>query len=342
MRISSNTVVTLHQRVSDAAGTVIDDGAEPVCYLHGGYGDIFAAIEQALTGKAVGDHIQVALAARDAFGAYDPALVVAADPDQFDTPPANGTQVERRMGEDIRRFRVTGTVDGKVMLDGNHPLAGLDIVFAATVAAIRPATAAEIAERQAKAKAEPGRAWWSFAPWLLWQHRLPVIIRPSFHSQTHRLCWLAPTLLLPAAGGWAGWRGWESAALWMAVGWIIWTLFGWALIGGAIHRWGEQFLVFDFSPNPQPSPAERRVAMLGGGIPLLVAVIVLIFALVTADSLADLMQGIGADVVIFLLLGIVGNIIVPFVLIVASGFRFRPVIDDPPVPADRQRIGTLE
>jgi len=50
---------------------------------------------------------------------------------------------------DVILFRVTDVADGKAVLDGNHPLAGLTIRFVATVAEVRPASAEEVAHGHA-------------------------------------------------------------------------------------------------------------------------------------------------------------------------------------------------
>ncbi|HQR59649.1 MAG TPA: peptidylprolyl isomerase, partial [Azonexus sp.] len=41
-------------------------------------------------------------------------------------------------------YRVTEIADDKVVLDGNHPLAGMALIFTCTVTAIRPASAEEL------------------------------------------------------------------------------------------------------------------------------------------------------------------------------------------------------
>jgi FKBP-type peptidyl-prolyl cis-trans isomerase SlyD len=153
-KISRNTVVTLAYRVSDADGTTLDDGQEPLSYLHGGYHSIFLPVEVALHGKAVGDEITVKLQPADAFGEYDPELVHIVSVDELPQPLTVGMQIEGSpadSGDDERFFvTVTDIADGKAVLDGNHPLAGTALVFTATVQAIRPATAAEIAAVQGK------------------------------------------------------------------------------------------------------------------------------------------------------------------------------------------------
>lgn len=145
MKITRNTVVTLRQRVMDCDGAVIDGGEHPISYVHGGYQDIFARIEQALDGKEAGETVSVRLEPEDAFGAYDPDLVVVAGLDQFEEPPDQGDMVEQDLGKGMQVYRVTEVRDDAAVLDGNHPLAGRPLNFLAEIMDVRPAQADELA-----------------------------------------------------------------------------------------------------------------------------------------------------------------------------------------------------
>jgi FKBP-type peptidyl-prolyl cis-trans isomerase SlyD len=152
MQIAKNTVVTLRYRVTDIRETVLDEGTSPIVYLHGGYEGIFPKIEEALTGKAIGDKISVTLEPEDAFGDYDAELLLVEPAALFPVAPTIGAQFERQSedGSITALFTVTDLAEDKVVMDGNHPLAGIAIVFAATVEAVRPATAEEIARGMAE------------------------------------------------------------------------------------------------------------------------------------------------------------------------------------------------
>lgn len=153
MKIARNTVVTLDYRVSDPTGLVLDEGTAPLTYLHGGYGDLFANIETALDGKAVGQTVKVNLLPEDAFGLYEKELVLEEDRADFPADIAVGMQFELANADDDEEtlYRVVGFDDDKVVLDGNHPLAGQALVFTCTIAAVRAASAAEIRQRRATA-----------------------------------------------------------------------------------------------------------------------------------------------------------------------------------------------
>lgn len=145
--IAKNSVVTLNYTVRDTDGAVIDDGQHPLVYLHGGYDGIFPVLEETLHGKKVGDTFQVKLQPEDAFGDYDEELILVEDAKLFPENIEVGMSFERVSddGEEELIYRVTDIADGKVVVDGNHPLAGVALVFDVTVAEVRPATAEEIA-----------------------------------------------------------------------------------------------------------------------------------------------------------------------------------------------------
>jgi len=152
-QIVKDSVVTLSYEVTDPEGNVIDAGEEPLKYLHGGYDDIFAAIEDALAGKSVGDTVTVKLQPDQAYGEYDADLVVIESLDILPQPLEVGMQIEGAPDDDSQQsvfYRVTDIADGKAVLDGNHSLAGMALVFTATVIAVRPATAGEIKAGQAE------------------------------------------------------------------------------------------------------------------------------------------------------------------------------------------------
>ncbi|MDO4694435.1 MAG: peptidylprolyl isomerase [Eikenella sp.] len=146
MKIEKNTVVTLHYEMLDANDQLIDKTEEPIAYLHGGYDGIFPLVEEALHGKAAGDSVDVLLQPDDAFGEQEPELVRVEDLDVFPVEVETGMMFEADDPEtgDVIVYRVTDVADGKAVVDGNHPLAGMKIRFKATVTEVRAAEAGEI------------------------------------------------------------------------------------------------------------------------------------------------------------------------------------------------------
>jgi FKBP-type peptidyl-prolyl cis-trans isomerase SlyD len=144
--IVKNSVVTLTYTVQDTDGNVVDDGQHPLVYLHGGYDGIFPVLEEALHGKKVGDTFKVKLLPEDGFGEYDEELVMMEDLSQFPENIEVGMSFERvgDDGEEDLVYRITDIAEGKVVVDGNHPLAGVALIFDGSVAEVRMASAEEI------------------------------------------------------------------------------------------------------------------------------------------------------------------------------------------------------
>ena len=146
MQITKDTVVSLDVELSDIWGNFIDRSEEPLQYLHGGYGDIFPAVEAALEGKSERSRLEVRLEPEDAFGDYDANLLRVEPRESFPEAVEVGMRFEGTAvgGEEDEIYTVTDIAGGKVVLDGNHPLAGMALKFSASVVAIRPASATEI------------------------------------------------------------------------------------------------------------------------------------------------------------------------------------------------------
>ena len=123
MRVARDTVVTLRSELHDAQGERLS-GPSEVTYLHGGYGGLLEALEGALEGKGPGESVRLQLEPEQAFGDYDAGLV--------------RVEPAERYGE--------GIAAGKVVLDGNHPLAGMALRFSLQIVSIRAGTPEEIAQ----------------------------------------------------------------------------------------------------------------------------------------------------------------------------------------------------
>jgi len=151
MQIAKNSVVTLAYQVHDSDGNLIDDGNQPIVYIHGGYDGIFPRIEEELHGKDVGAALKLKLEPEEAFGEYDAELVNVEARNLFPEKIEVGMQFERGSEDDDEDtlFTITDIDGDKVVVDGNHPLAGMSLVFSCTVTAIRPASADELAHGHA-------------------------------------------------------------------------------------------------------------------------------------------------------------------------------------------------
>jgi FKBP-type peptidyl-prolyl cis-trans isomerase SlyD len=149
MKIAKDTVVTVNYKLSDAQNNLIEDGSQPMVYLHGGYENTLPKIEEELDGKDVGYETILQIEPDDGFGDYDPALVKVEPRNRLPEPLEVGMQFEGMpdgAGSDDEPmiFTVTDIADDKVVLDGNHPLAGIALRFELSVVDVRAASDEEI------------------------------------------------------------------------------------------------------------------------------------------------------------------------------------------------------
>lgn len=151
MQIGKDTVVELHYQLFDTDGEVIEKTDEPIEYLHGGYGGMFPAVEKALEGMDVGETCKVRLAPDDGFGDYDAELVHVEPRDKFPDQIEVGMQFEGKGEEsgDTIVYTVTDIADEKVVVDGNHPLAGQTLHMECTIVGVREASAEEVSHGHA-------------------------------------------------------------------------------------------------------------------------------------------------------------------------------------------------
>jgi FKBP-type peptidyl-prolyl cis-trans isomerase SlyD len=151
MDISSPCVVTLIWTLSDAQGQLIDELKEPVEFLFGG-DDLLPKVEEVLTGQSVGFETQLHLEPDQAFGDYNADLVCYEERSLFPDEVEPGMQFEglpegattEDMPADLI-YTVTEVYPSHVVLDANHPLAGMALRIQMKVVDVREATEAEVA-----------------------------------------------------------------------------------------------------------------------------------------------------------------------------------------------------
>ncbi|HEU4620883.1 MAG TPA: peptidylprolyl isomerase [Burkholderiaceae bacterium] len=148
MQIAPNTVVRLRYRITDPQGELLDEGAEPIEYLHG-HGEFFDKLEEELAGHEAGYEGLFHLEPEDAFGEYDADLLRVIEREALPADIQPGLQFEGipdGTDEDAERiFVVTDVTDEAVVLDGNHPLAGRALRIWLRVESVRAATEDELA-----------------------------------------------------------------------------------------------------------------------------------------------------------------------------------------------------
>lgn len=148
MNISPNAVVTLTYKLFSSSGELIEESTQPISYLHGGHQGIFPKVEAALAQKTVGDQLSVTLEPEDGFGDYDADLVRIEPQERFPPEVKVGMQFEGQDDGDEEAgivYTVTDIAEGKVVVDGNHQLAGRRLRFDCTIIDVRPATSEELA-----------------------------------------------------------------------------------------------------------------------------------------------------------------------------------------------------
>ncbi|MES2937535.1 MAG: peptidylprolyl isomerase [Pseudomonadota bacterium] len=145
MKIAKDTVVTLQYKVAEPTGKLIEASREPMVYLHGGYNNTLPKIEEALEGREGGAEVTLDLQPEDAFGMRDPALERTIPKSEFPPGVKVGGQLEGRTDDGQPHvFHVVKIKGDKVLLDGNHPLAGRALRFQLKVTGVREASAEEI------------------------------------------------------------------------------------------------------------------------------------------------------------------------------------------------------
>jgi FKBP-type peptidyl-prolyl cis-trans isomerase SlyD len=141
MKIEKDTVVTLQFKVAEQS-------REPTVYLHGGYDNTLPRIEAALDGQEAGYQVTLQLKPQDAFGIRDESLARTIPKAEFPPGVKVGGQLEGHTDDGHAHvFHVVKIKGDKVLLDGNHPLAGKELRFAIKVVGVRAATAEEIQHR---------------------------------------------------------------------------------------------------------------------------------------------------------------------------------------------------
>lgn len=140
-------------------GEVIDasegEDGEPITYVHG-YGMLVPGLEVALAGLKAGESRTVPLTPEEAFGERDDELLLEVDRSDFPTGVAVGDEFVAQSEEGDEEFlRVVEVREDAVVVDGNHPLAGVAVVYDIQVREVRAASDEEV-EAAAAAFEEAG------------------------------------------------------------------------------------------------------------------------------------------------------------------------------------------
>ena len=147
MQIANNKVVSIHYKLTNDEGSILDssEGQEPLAYLHG-LGNIIPGLENALTGRAVGDKFTVTITPADGYGERDNEMVQSVPKSAFQGVDQiePGMQFQAQSPDGMQLVTVVDVDGDEVILDGNHPMAGITLTFDVEVTEIRDATAEEL------------------------------------------------------------------------------------------------------------------------------------------------------------------------------------------------------
>ncbi|HIE54160.1 MAG TPA: peptidylprolyl isomerase, partial [Chromatiaceae bacterium] len=137
--------VAISYTIADDQGNVVEQHDLPIGFVYGSDTELIGGMDKAIAGKTVGDQLEVKLAPEEAFGQHDPELTFTDDlenvPPQFRHLGAE-VQMQNEAGE-TKTFYISRIEDGKVTVDGNHPLAGKTLTVRVKILEVRDAQPGE-------------------------------------------------------------------------------------------------------------------------------------------------------------------------------------------------------
>jgi FKBP-type peptidyl-prolyl cis-trans isomerase SlyD len=148
--VAPNRLVSIEYTLRDDAGELLDqsEGEEGMQYVHG-YGMLVPGLESALGGLRAGEEREIFVPASSGYGERDEDLVMEVDRSELPHPErvAEGDEfvAEWPGGEEVP-LRVVRVKEDSVVVDGNHPLAGMALRYSVKVRDVREATEEEIEE----------------------------------------------------------------------------------------------------------------------------------------------------------------------------------------------------
>jgi FKBP-type peptidyl-prolyl cis-trans isomerase SlyD len=144
MQIAKNKVASIHYTLKDNEGNILDTsgGRDPLLYIHG-IGNLIPGMEEGLEGKAKGDKVNLKVAPEKGYGDKDDRMIQKVPREAFGGQPIEvGQQFQTDKGQVVT---VTHVGLDHITVDGNHPLAGIELNFDVEVMDVRNATEDEIA-----------------------------------------------------------------------------------------------------------------------------------------------------------------------------------------------------
>jgi FKBP-type peptidyl-prolyl cis-trans isomerase SlyD len=147
MSVSLNKVVSIHYTLTNNQGTILDTsiGKEPLVYIHG-MGHLIPGMEEGIHNRTVGDKLTLNISPEKGYGVRDERMVQEVPIASFNGQDIKvGMQFEAGSGEERFIITITAVNTETATIDGNHPLAGVELNFEVELLAIREATEEELA-----------------------------------------------------------------------------------------------------------------------------------------------------------------------------------------------------
>ncbi len=147
MNISKDCVVSIHYTLKNNENKILDSstGSDPLVYMHGS-GGIIPGLEKALEGRGPGEQLKVQIAPEDAYGTRDEKMVQSILKSEFKEADqmTAGMQFQVDTPKGPLMLTVVEVKDTEVVVDGNHPLAGITLHFDVEVTEVRKPTEEEL------------------------------------------------------------------------------------------------------------------------------------------------------------------------------------------------------
>lgn len=147
MQLTKDMVGTVNYTLKDKDGEIIDETKDgSFAYLHGAK-NIIPGLESELEGKEVGYKNTIVIEPKDAYGERNLEQIqrvpLSMFPDDVEIQEGMQFEAQSEIGAPIV-VTVTAIDAGEVVVDGNHPLAGIQLYFDIEVIDIRDANEEEL------------------------------------------------------------------------------------------------------------------------------------------------------------------------------------------------------
>jgi len=144
-RVQAGKYVSLTYSITSEGGEILEQYDLPVGFVYGSDTELIGGMDAAICGKAEGDRLELAVSPEQGFGPHDPTLTFTDDLENV--PPELrriGAEVAMQNANgEVKTFYVTKIEDGKLTVDGNHPLAGKALFVRVNILEVRDAEPGE-------------------------------------------------------------------------------------------------------------------------------------------------------------------------------------------------------